>query len=73
MQLRLSLGLSLREVAENTKVGTSYLTKIEEQNLEGLPAPVYLRGFLREFARTVKAPNPETLIENFLSLYKQPS
>jgi flagellar biosynthesis protein FlhG len=72
-QLRLSLGLSLRDVAEITKVGSSYLTKIEEQNLDGLPAPVYLRGFLREFARTVKAPNAETLIENFFSLYEKSS
>jgi len=51
--LREAHGVSLRQVANATKIGTRFLEYIEEDRFDLLPAPVYLRGFLQEYARTV--------------------
>jgi len=69
-QSRKALGLSLHDVAERTKVRSSLLQDIEEQRFGFLPAPVYLRGFLREFARMVNVPDANALIDAFMALYK---
>ena len=69
-QSRKALGLSLQDVATRTKVRASILQDIEEQRFDFLPAPVYLRGFLREFARMVNVPDADALIDAFTARYK---
>ncbi len=68
-QMREARGLSLRDVAERTKVGSFQLQGIEQHRFDVLPAPVYLRGFLKEFARVVEAPDVEALVDSFMVLY----
>lgn len=68
-QSRKAQGLSLQDVAERTKIRSSFLQSIEEQRFDFLPAPVYLRGFLREFARMVNVPDADALVEAFMTLY----
>jgi hypothetical protein len=68
-QTRKARGLSLKDVAERTKVSSSHLQNIEEQRFDVLPEPVYLRGFLREFARMIKVPDAEALVDSFMALY----
>jgi flagellar biosynthesis protein FlhG len=46
-------GISLRQIAIESKVGIRYFQYIEEDRFSHLPAPVYLRGFLSEYARVV--------------------
>jgi cytoskeletal protein RodZ len=46
-------GIELRRIAEQTKVGLRFLEYIEQDRHTLLPADVYLRGFLREYARVV--------------------
>ena len=41
----------LREIAAASKVGVRFLEYIEQDRHSDLPAPVYLRGFLQEYAR----------------------
>lgn len=67
LQSRKALGLSLQDVATRTKVRASILQDIEEQRFDSLPAPVYLRGFLREFARMVNVPDADALIDAFMA------
>jgi flagellar biosynthesis protein FlhG len=50
-EVREALGIELREISERTKIGTAYLGAIEEEEFERLPAPVYVRGFLVEYAK----------------------
>jgi flagellar biosynthesis protein FlhG len=52
--VRESLGISLREVGSRTKVGLAYLEAIESDDFAGLPAPVYVRGFVTEIAKALK-------------------
>ncbi len=52
--IREAHGLSIREVSTRTKVSSSNLTWIEESNFALLPAPVYLKGFLRLYAKLLR-------------------
>jgi flagellar biosynthesis protein FlhG len=47
-------GVSLGQIAHLTKIGTRFLEYIEEDRFDLLPAPVYLRGFLQEYARAIR-------------------
>ncbi|HUF17874.1 MAG TPA: helix-turn-helix transcriptional regulator, partial [Thermoanaerobaculia bacterium] len=44
-------GISLAEIAEATKVSKRFLGAIENDDFATLPAPVFTRGFVREYAR----------------------
>jgi len=52
-RMREARGVSLRHIASVTKIGLRYLEYLEEDRFQFLPAPVYLRGFLQEYARLV--------------------
>jgi flagellar biosynthesis protein FlhG len=68
-QMREARGLTLRDVAERTKIGTFQLQGIEQQRFDVLPAPVYIRGFLKEFARVVAVSDVEALVDSYMTLY----
>ncbi len=46
-------GIRLREIADTTKITLRYLEYIEADRYSALPAAVYLRGFLQEYARAI--------------------
>jgi len=52
-KIREARGMSLRHIAAITKIGVRFLEYLEEDRFAFLPAPVYLRGFLLEYARLV--------------------
>jgi cytoskeletal protein RodZ len=53
--------LSLRDVAGTTKIPRSTLEQIESSNIADLPADVFVRGFIRSFARAVGTDASEPL------------
>ena len=61
-------GLTLRDVASRTRVRSTYLEHIENECLSKLPAAVYLRGFVLEFARVLELPDPEAITAAYLEL-----
>jgi flagellar biosynthesis protein FlhG len=63
---RESLGISLRHVAAVSKIGVRFLEYIEDEKFEMLPPPVYLRGFLQEYARVVRL-DPREVTELYLA------
>ena len=64
-RIREARGVSLRHMANVTKIGTRFLEYIEEDRFGLLPAPVYLRGFLQEYARMVSL-DPRRLAEAYM-------
>jgi cytoskeleton protein RodZ len=44
-------GLSLSDVSEQIRIRSLYLAAIEDENWDAIGAPVYVRGFLRTYAR----------------------
>mgnify|MGYP001818366965 CR=1 FL=1 len=67
--VRQSQGTSLDQISERTKVGTNYLRCIEQDEFEKLPAAVYVRGFVTEFAKCLRL-DPEQVSQSYLRRYK---
>jgi helix-turn-helix protein len=65
-RIRESKGIALREVASSTKIGLRFLEYIEEDRLALLPPPVYLRGFLQEYARVLGL-DPRRMAEAYMA------
>lgn len=63
---RVAAGLGLRELSLRTKIGLRYLEAIERFEVEDLPRPVYLRGYLREVARALDL-DPDPLLDDYLT------
>lgn len=60
-QQREARGISLVEIADTSKIGRRYLEALESDRWDLLPAPVFTRGFLREYARIVGLDQDETI------------
>jgi cytoskeleton protein RodZ len=52
-ELRTSRGVSLDEVARLTRVPPRYLTALEHDAFSELPAPVFIRGFIRAYCQAL--------------------
>ena len=61
-QARIARGMSIQDVARETRVPRTSLEAIEGGDREALPAIVFVRGFVRSFAISVGV-NPEPLLE----------
>jgi len=59
--------ISLREIADVTKISIRYLEALERDRFDILPAPVFARGFLREYARYVGL-NPDEVVNSYISV-----
>jgi cytoskeleton protein RodZ len=57
-------GLALSDVAEQIRIRSVYLAAIEEENWNAIGAPVYIRGFLRTYARFLGI-DPEEAVAAF--------
>ena len=68
-QIREAIGVELREIAERSKIGMAYLQAIEGELFGKLPAPVYVRGFLAEYARALGL-DLERVTQTYLARYK---
>ncbi|CAN1212606.1 DUF4115 domain-containing protein [Tumidithrix helvetica PCC 7403] len=52
-QMREEKDISLQQVTATTLIAERHLRAIEEGNLESLPEPVYIKGFIRKYGETV--------------------
>ncbi len=66
--LREQRGLTLRNIADRTKVGTRYLECIEDELYDKLPARAYTRGFLMLYAQALGC-DPERVASDYLKRY----
>jgi cytoskeleton protein RodZ len=57
-------GISLKEIADATKISRRFLEAIERNDHQTLPAPVFTRGFVREYARYVGL-NAEDMVNRY--------
>jgi cytoskeletal protein RodZ len=56
----------LREIADVTKISLRYLEALEQDRFDVLPAPVFAKGFLREYSRYVGLDTDE-VVNSFLT------
>ena len=63
--IRFEKGISLEEVSWETKIGVDILLLIEKEAHEKLPAKVYVKGFLRAYAKAIGADGDKT-VKNYI-------
>ncbi len=54
-------GISLEEVADTTRIPVRALVQLEDGRFESLPGEVFVKGFLRAYARAVGVRSDEVL------------
>ncbi len=52
-ELRTRAGVSLEEIARKTRVAPRYLEALEADAFDDLPAPVFIRGFIRAYCQAL--------------------
>ena len=61
--------VDINRMSEMTKVSKTYLKNIEAEEYDKLPATVYVRGFVYQYAKCLKL-NPEMVANSFLTRLK---
>jgi hypothetical protein len=61
-------GISLKEIADATKISVSMLQALERNDISRLPGGVYGRGYVRSFATAV-ALDPEAAVAEFVTQF----
>jgi cytoskeleton protein RodZ len=71
---RQSMGLTLDQIAAETRIGTRFLEAIENEQFDRLPGGIFSRGFIRSYAERLKL-DPEQAVADFerQSTYKEPA
>ena len=59
--IRFEKGISLEEISNETKIRMDTLLLIEKDDLAGLPVEVYVKGFLRAYAKALGADEEEAV------------
>ncbi len=60
-------GVSLHHVEAETKVGVTILERIENEDFDALPAAVFVRGHVEQFAREVGIADPVAFAKTYLA------
>ena len=62
--------VSVERMADMTKISKTYIRNIEEEDYVKLPADVYTRGFVYQYAKCLKL-NPELVATSYVHHLKQ--
>src|SRR6266404_232693 len=65
-------GVSLRQIANATKIAVSVLDALERNDISRLPGGIFGRGFVRSYAIEVGL-DPETTIQDFIAQFPHDS
>jgi cytoskeletal protein RodZ len=65
-------GVSLRQIAQTTKLSVSALEALERNDISRLPGGIFSRAFVRSYAAEIGA-NPEETVRDFISQFPHES
>jgi cytoskeletal protein RodZ len=71
-QAREQRGISLRQIAETTKISVSVLEALERNDISRLPGGIFSRGFVRSYAVVIGV-DPEQTVRDFMAQFPQDS
>lgn len=69
-QLREARGLTQKDVADALKISVTQTNAIEEMDKTRLPAEVYVRGFVRGYARYLRV-SPDRVVSEYMDSFKK--
>ena len=61
--------ITLDQISLVTRIGKPYLIAIENNEYQLLPAPVFVRGFISQYAKCLSL-NSKKVVDSYMSLYK---
>lgn len=67
---RIKKGLSLEDVANRMHLSAGILEAIEENNFDEITAPIFVKGYLRSYARIVSLSEDE-MIQQYVDFYSE--
>jgi flagellar biosynthesis protein FlhG len=68
-RLREARGVDLNTISQKTKIGIGHLRAIEDERFDLMPAVVYVRGFLVEYAKFLRI-DVKRVLDTYLERYK---
>jgi cytoskeletal protein RodZ len=71
-QIREQRGVSLRQIAERTKIAVRALEALERNDISQLPGGIFSRAFVRSYAAEIGA-DPEQTVRDFLAQFPHDS
>ena len=71
-QAREERGISLRQIADTTKISVSVLEALERNDISRLPGGIFSRGFVRSYAVVIGV-DPEQAVRDFMAQFPQDS
>jgi flagellar biosynthesis protein FlhG len=69
-KVREQRGLELGDISQRTKISERYLRAIEEERFADMPAAVYVRGYVLEYARVLRI-DAHRVTESYLARYRK--
>jgi len=71
-RLRERRGISLRDIADNTKLSMRALEALERNDIARLPGGIFSRGLVRAYAEQIGA-DPEATVQDFVARFPDAS
>ncbi len=68
--IRESMGFDLKQISQKTKINRQNLEWLEQESFENLPALVYIRGFIMEYAKALNL-DAHRVVDSYLESYHQ--
>ena len=62
--------VSMERMAEMTRISKTHITALENEDLSKLPADVYVRGYVYQYAKVLKL-NPDVVATSYLLHFKK--
>ena len=69
-RLRIQRGISLHQIAAETKVSADLWDGLEHNNFDRWPGGIFARAYVREYARLIGA-DPESTVDDFCRWFPQ--
>jgi flagellar biosynthesis protein FlhG len=69
-KVRQSRGIELGDISQRTKISERYLRALEDEVFTDMPAVVYVRGYIMEYARALRLDAPR-VTESYLARYRK--
>jgi len=70
-KVREARGMELNEISQRTKISERYLRALEDEQFTDMPAAVYVRGYVTEYARALRL-DPQRAAASYLTRYHPP-
>ena len=71
-EARQARGLDLRDAAQQTRISAHFLKALEEENFSKLPGEVFVKGFLKSYAKFLRLNESEVMMK-YAELGQKPS